>query len=303
MIRTSLEEVISAAKNRKTSARLAVVAAAEENTLEAVIRAARDHIVEPVLIGDKEKISDLLRKMGESIPDDHLVDLTDDREAAQYAVDLVKAGKADIIMKGLIHTSHLFKTIVNKETGLPNNGIISHFAMLEIPSYHKLLFVSDVGIVVNPTLPQKVSILNNAVDMLHRLGYENPNVAVLTAVEEVNLRMPETADALALKEMNQRGEISGCTVEGPISMDVAFNKKIADIKGFSSPVVGEVDFALVPSVVAGNLMVKAIKSFLPIKTVALALGASVPLVVTSRASSADNKYQSIAVAAASVRGD
>lgn len=295
----TIAQVIEAAKSKGDPARLAVVCADEQTTLEAVLQAYHDGIIDPILIGDAARISQISKELGETAQL-CVYDIADHSAAAAFGVELVRRGEADFLMKGLLHTAQFLKAVLNKETGLPNSGVISHFALVELPEYHKLLAVSDVGIVIQPTLEQKVAIIQNALPLLHGLGYDMPKIAVLTAVEEVKDSMPETVHAQKLKEMNQANELTGCLIEGPISFDLTFSRTVAEIKGYDSPIVGDPDMLLVPSVVAGNLMVKAMRQFGHSKSIALALGASVPLVVTSRGSTTYNKYQSIALAAASI---
>ena len=225
---------------------------------------------------------------------------TDDIEAAKTAVRLIREGKGDFLMKGRMQTADLLKQVVNKETGLQVGKIMSHVALFQVPRYHKLVIVTDGGMMVHPDLEQKVKILNNAVDTLHAMGYEEPKVAVLCAAEKLNKKAPESVDAAAMKEMYLNGEITGCIVEGPISYDIAISKEIADFKKFESPVAGDVDIFIMPEIAAGNMLGKAwvLNGDGTGMMAGLIVGAKVPVVLTSRGSSAEEKFYSIVFAAA-----
>ena len=205
------------------------------------------------------------------------------------------------IMKGILNTANMLRAVVNREHGLTNGSLVSHFTLAEISGYHKLIAYTDVGIVISPTFEQKTDILNNALNTMRTWGYENPKAAILTAVETINPKMPETQDAAELKKMALEGKFGNCIVEGPISFDLTFNSEIAQIKGFKSPVVGNADILLVPSVVTGNIMAKTIMTFAKMKSLALALGALAPMVITSRGTTIEGKYRSIIAAAGAVK--
>lgn len=298
---TTLQEALNRAPKGGMPPRLAIAAAQDAHTLEAAMLAAEQRIIEPILIGDREKIQGILKDLGREPGDGQIIDVRDEAETAAAAVRLVRENQADFLMKGLLHTSLMLKAVLNRETGLPHSGTVSHYVLAEIPAYHKLLLVTDGGIVISPTLEQKLDILKNAVSLLHCLGYDRPKVAVLTAVETVNPKMPETVDAQMLKEMNQRGELTGCLVEGPISMDLALSRESAQIKGFHSEVSGDPDILLVPSVAAGNIFFKALIHLAGAKSISGVLGVSVPLIVTSRGDTMEDKYHSILLAAAGIK--
>ena len=281
--------------------RVAVAAAHEEHVIEAVVKAWQEGIVSPILVGRTDDILSFLSSVhvGENaLP---IVYAETDEDAAQLSVNLVKQGQAEFLMKGLMNTSTLLHAVLKKGTGLPHSETVSHFVLAEITGYHKLVAYTDVGINIQPNLDQKKNILLNAVSVMRHYGVEKPKVAVLSAVELVNSKMSETVDGHALKEMCAAGELGNCYVEGPISFDLALDQEAASVKHFNSPVAGDADILLVPNVVSGNIMAKAIKTFAGLKSIALALGASVPIVVTSRATSVDSKYRSIVAAAGIVR--
>ena len=201
-------------------------------------------------------------------------------------------------MKGKLDTSVILKAVVNKENGLGQGRTMSHFTMFEVPTYHKIMVPVDGGMVTYPTLEQKKDIINNTVETLVSMGYTCPKVGVLACVEKLNPKMPETVEANELKEMNKRGEIKNCIVEGPISYDCAVSKEIADFKGFDSPVAGDVDILVAPNIHAGNIMGKMLACTCNARMAGFIVGAKCPIVLTSRGSSAQEKYLSIVVSAA-----
>ncbi len=298
MVFTNFDQLIEKVKGYPAKKRMAVAAAGDEHTLQAVMHARKEGIVDPLLVGDKIKIDHILEEMGETVPEDHIFDRPDVKEAAEYAVQLVREGKADFLMKGLLDTAVILKAVVNKEHGLGQGRTMSHFTMFEIPTYHKILVPVDGGMVTYPTLEQKKDIINNTVETLIAMGYDCPKVGVLACVEKVNPKMPETVEANELKEMNQRGEIKDCIVEGPISYDCAIDKEIAEVKGFHSPVAGDVDVLIAPNIHAGNIMGKMLACTCKAKMAGFIVGAKCPIVLTSRGSSAEEKYLSIVVSAA-----
>ncbi|MCI6017450.1 MAG: phosphate butyryltransferase, partial [Clostridiales bacterium] len=240
MVFTNFDQLIEKVKGYPSMKKMAVAAAGDEHTLEAVLHARKEGIVDPILVGDKAEIDRILKEMGETVAEENIYDYPDLKEAAEYAVKLVKEGKADFLMKGKLDTSVILKAVVNKENGLGQGRTMSHFTMFEVPTYHKILVPVDGGMVTYPTLEQKKDIINNTVETLISMGYDCPKVGVLACVEKLNPKMPETVEGNELKEMNKRGEIKNCIVEGPISYDCAVSKEIADFKGFESPVAGDV---------------------------------------------------------------
>lgn len=285
-------------KSNVKTARIAVVCAHEEHTLEAVIKAMKEGLVTPILIGNKSKIEEILNSFAVNLNLVTIINETDEPLAAQKAVDLVKNNQADFIMKGLIQTKNLLKAVVNKEHGLGTGSVMSHMAFNEVPNYHKLLVTTDGGMVMYPNLEQKRAVLENAVKIFNKLGYEKPNVAVLAAVEKVNPKMPETVDAAELKRLNQEGIIKNCIVEGPISYDLSLNKESAEIKNYHSEVTGEVDIFLVPNITVGNILGKSLIYSAKAKMAGLIVGAKVPIILTSRGATVEEKYLSIVLAVA-----
>jgi phosphate butyryltransferase len=297
----NFKDLIKKVQKNDSIKRVAVAAAHDEHTLEAVFKAAGDKLVEPVLVGNKEKIEEILKKLNLKYEPANIINTESDKEAAEKTVELIHENKADFIMKGKLQTADLLKAVVDKEKGLRTGNVISHVAILEIPAYRKLIAVTDGGMVMYPNLDEKKQILENSVNVFLAMGYECPKVAVLCAVETVNPKMPETVDADTLKNMNRDGEIKDCMVEGPISLDLTFNKESAEIKGYSSPVTGDADILLVPNITTGNIMSKALIEMAGATMAGMVVGAKVPIVLTSRGASSEEKYLSLVLSASAVK--
>ena len=277
----------------------AVVAAAhEEHTLQAVFAARRDGLVQPILVGRREEIRSIAEGLGEELDPGQVVDAASDEECAARAVGLIRSGAGAMLIKGMLQTGTLLKAVVNKETGIRASEVMSHVAILDVPSYHKLLYVTDGGMVVAPDLEQKRHILKNAVEFCRFLGYDCPKAAALCAVETVTPSMPETADAAVLKEEGARGAFGPCFVEGPISLDLATDREAARVKGYQSPVAGDADILLAPSIAAGNLLGKSLYGLAGGEMAGVVLGAQAPITVNSRGATAEEKYWSILICAA-----
>ena len=285
--------------NSKSKRRVVVAAAEDVAVLESLKRGVNEGIVIPILVGNKAEIEKIAQSIDLDL--DGIQIVHNDKGAsisAQLAVSIVKKGDADILMKGFVSTGVLLKAVLDKENGLRKSQILSHVAFFESPYYHKLLCVTDVAMNIAPDFDTKVHILNNAVEACHKIGVETPKVAVVAAVETVNPKMEATVHAAMLKAMNVRKQITGCIVDGPLAIDNAVNKKVAEHKGIVSDVAGDCDVILVPDIEAGNVFYKAL-SFLGGATVAaVIMGATVPIVLTSRSDSEESKILSIALAAA-----
>ena len=277
----------------------AVVAAAhDEHTLQAVFAARRDGLIRPILVGHKEKIISLAQNLGEDLEPDQVVDTVDDADCAAQSVGLIRSGAGAMLIKGMLQTGTLLKAAVHKETGIRSGEVMSHVAILDVPGYHKLLYITDGGMVVAPSLEQKRHILRNAVEFCRFLGYDCPKAAALCAVETVTPAMPETADSAALKEEAERGDFGPCLVEGPISLDLATDAEAARVKGYQSPVAGDADILLAPSIAAGNLLGKSLYGLAGGEMAGVVLGAKAPITVNSRGATAEEKYWSILICAA-----
>jgi phosphate butyryltransferase len=237
----------------------------------------------------------MAEKIGMDCSRTEIVDIADPARAAAKAVSLVREGKAGILMKGFVSTGVLLKAALNKENGLATGGLLSHAGVFQSPYYPKLLCVTDAAMNIAPTLEEKAAILNNAAALLRRLGQENPAAAVLAAVETVNPKMEATVHAAMLTQMNRRGQITGCVVDGPLALDNIVSREAASHKGIVSEVAGNADIILVPDIEAGNALYKALVFLGGAVPAGVVLGAKAPIVLTSRADSSDSKLYSIAL--------
>lgn len=295
MYRT-INEFVEETKGMKLGAKAGIVAAADSHIMEAVVDARRDGIIAPVLLGDEARIKEILADFGENEADYEIVDVPDNETAVAEAIRLVKEGKLDILVKGLLETAVLMKQMVARETGI-RKGLVSVCGVFEFNKYHKLLGMTDMGINMFPNVDQKQQIIENAVGLLHGIGIEEPKVAVLSSVEKVNPKQPDTLEAAELKERNQKGEIAGCVVEGPISLDLALQAESAKIKGYESPVAGDADILVFPDIVVGNIAGKGMGFFGDAQSMDVILGLEVPVVFGSRGGPARGKYNSMCLAA------
>ena len=272
---------------------VAVVAAHDAHTLEAVLKTKDEGILDHILIGKKDEIIKIGNELGYDVSHDVIIDSDTDEDAVTKGLDLIKTGGADFLQKGILQTSTLLKGVVNKENGIKARDTLSNVALLDIPAYHKVVGLTDGGMVMYPTLEQKKDIIDNAVEVYKALGYDNPKVAVLCAVETLNPKMPETVDAAELKKMNQEGIIKGCVVEGPISFDLALDPEAAKIKGYESPVAGDADIIIMPDISAGNLTSKALTVLGGAMMAGIVMGAKCPIALNSRSAAFEEKYYSL----------
>jgi len=294
---TKLSQLVEMAK-AKRKRKIAVAAAGDYDVLEALKNAEKDGIVEPVLVGIKSKIEQICKEIDYDISRYEILDEEDRFEASLTASKLIRDGHADILMKGLVSTGQLLKAVLDKEKGLRKGTILSHVAVFESPHYHKLLGITDAAMNVSPTFEDKIGLINNAVEVFHLLGEPNPKVAVVGAVETVNMRMESTMHAATLSMMNKRGQIKGCTIDGPLALDNAVSKKAAQVKNIESDVAGNVDIIVAPDINGANFLYKALNFLGGASTAAVIMGARVPIVLTSRADSERSKFLSISLAAA-----
>lgn len=288
----SLDEIFKLAKTKEMK-RIAIAAADDEETIKAAIMGKQEQLFASTLIGQQKIIEDLLVSLGENLKDYEIIDSQDNNESAKIAVSLVKENKVDLLMKGHLDTAEMIRAVVNKETGIAIKNTISHINLMEIEKYEKLVIMTDVAIAMTPTLEQKKDILENAVSVFNALGYKEPKVAAVCAIEKINPKMLETVEANELKEMNQQGIIKNCLVEGPISFDIAMDKGRAERKHFMGVIKGDADIMLMPNLLAGNLLSKGLSIFGEAKAVGFVMGAQVPIVLTSRGALAKAKYQSM----------
>ncbi|MDR1732848.1 MAG: bifunctional enoyl-CoA hydratase/phosphate acetyltransferase [Synergistaceae bacterium] len=302
MVLRNFDELVAKVKGFTRPCRAIVASAADEHSLEAIFHAQKDGLVNPVLVGDKTQISEILSKLGVVLSPDDIYDVPDAEEAAKKAVSLIREGRGDFLMKGKLETAQMLKPVVNRETGIGTGRLMSHFVIFQSPRYSKLLVVTDGGMVTYPTLEQKKGIIENTVEALRVLGYEKPKVGILAAVEKLNPKMPETQDADTLARMSREGTIKNCVVEGPISLDLALDPEAAALKNYKSPVAGDADVIIVPNIHTGNALGKSIVVLGGGRMAGVVLGARVPIILTSRGSSPEEKYLSLVLAAAIANG-
>lgn len=302
MVLKDFTDLISKVRSSNITKKLIAVSADDAHTLEAVMQATKDGIVEPSFIGDAEAIKATLKELGEDSSLYPVYEEADFDKAAELGVRLIREGKGDFLMKGRLETSKILRAVVNEDHGLGTGGVMSHVAVNDVPAYHKFLITTDGGMNVAPNFNMKLGILVNAVNMLRALGYENPKVAVLANSEKVDPKIPESVEAGKLKEMYVRGEIRNCIVEGPVALDIALVKAHAEVKHFESPVAGDADIILSPNIFTSNTLGKSLTEMAGAKMAGLIVGAKVPIILTSRGSSSEEKYNSIVLAAAVVTG-
>ncbi len=279
-----------------------VLAASEDaHSLNAVVEATRQEIIRPILVGDIEKTLGLAEILNLDLSKYEMVQADNPMEAVTLSVKMVHDGKAEVLMKGKVGTSEMLKCVLNKEYGLRTGKLLSHFAYFEVETYHKLIAVTDVAMNIAPNLTEKIGILNNAVRILNNLGIPKPKVAVLGAIEKVNTDMNATLDAALLSKMNQRDQILNCIVDGPLAFDNAVSLESAKHKEIKSEVAGDTDLLLMPDIEVGNVLYKTLVHFARAKVASMIVGASVPIVLTSRSDSEQAKFDSILLAAVAAR--
>tara|TARA_B100001564_G_C20652057_1_gene677350 strand:- start:467 stop:1888 length:1422 start_codon:yes stop_codon:yes gene_type:complete len=279
----------------------AVVHPTDSNSLKGAIASATAGIIEPVLIGPETKIKKLAKEEGIDIASYDIINTMHSHEAAEIAVAMARKGEVEALMKGKLHTDELMKEVVNKERGLRTGRRVSHVIMADIPAYPKPLFVTDSAINISPTLSEKKDIVQNAVDLFRSLDLGTPRVAIISAIEMVNERIPSTLDATALCKMAERGQITGALLDGPLAFDNAVSEDAAETKNIRSQVAGKADILVVPDLEAGNILLKQLTLFSSASVAGVVMGARVPIILTSRSSGELARTASSALALLSVR--
>ena len=294
----TFEDLISQVASCETK-KLSVAVAQDDAVLEAVRAAKEQGIADSILVGDADKIAAVAKEINMDLSGYEIIDVKDPIEAARTAVGLVHDGKADMYMKGLIDTKDFLKSVLDKEVGLRTDRTLSHVCVFEIPGHDQLMFLTDVAFIPYPDLETKANIIRNTVEVAHACGIANPKVAPLAAVEVVNPKMPVTVEAQTLTEMNEKGEITGCIVDGPLSFDLAYDPEAAKHKGAEGrKIVGDADIFLFPDIHAGNITYKTLVHTVPnIKNGNILTGTKAPVILTSRSDSFEVKVNSIAIAA------
>ncbi|WP_242212226.1 phosphate butyryltransferase [Bacillus cereus group sp. BfR-BA-01383] len=291
-----LEHLIdqAAGQPKKT---VAVAVAEDHEVIEAVAKAIKLQLAQFRLYGNQEKIMGMLQEHGLQTSEHiEVIAASSSAEAAELSVKSVRNGEADVLMKGNIPTANILKAVLNKEWGLRKGSVLSHVAAFEVPNYDRLIFVTDAAMNIAPDVTQKAAIIQNTVEVAQAIGIELPKVAPIAAVEVVNPAMQATIDAAMLTQMNRRGQIKNCIVDGPLALDNAVSQIAAEHKGIVSDVAGKADILLVPTIEAGNVLYKSLIYFANAKVGAMIAGAKAPIVLTSRADSAETKVYSLALA-------
>jgi len=277
--------------------KLVLAASEDAHSLNAVVSAAEQKIIWPILVGDREKTFGMAEILNLDISKYEFIETKNPVDSVIASVKMVHDGKVDVLMKGKVGTSDMLHSVLNKEYGMRTGKLLSHFAYFEVETYHKLIAVTDVAMNIAPNLKEKIAILNNAVKVLNNLGIEMPKVAVLGAVEKVNTEMEATLDAALLSKMNQRDQILNCIVDGPLAFDNAISVESAKHKQIKSDVAGDTDLLLMPDIEVGNVLYKSLVFFARAKVASMIVGASAPIVLTSRSDSEQAKFDSILLAA------
>lgn len=294
---TSYSQVIEKVQGLTAKRVVAVAAAADEHVIESTLEAKNNGIAIPILVGDAAKIRGIITNMGLNPSDFEIQNTLEGMTDAETAVEVIKSGDANFLMKGMLETSDLLRPVVKKENNLRTGRTMSHLSFNKFDAYHKIIVNTDGGMCTYPTLDQKKEIIINAVETFHAMGYELPKIACLACKETVDPKMVETTDARALREMCERGELGRCFVEGPVSYDIAMSKEIAATKKFDCPHCEDFDIVLQPNIHAGNIMGKCWTVSCRAVMAGIVVGCRVPIVLTSRGSSAEEKYLSLALAA------
>jgi phosphate acetyltransferase len=274
----------------------AVAYPCEESALTAAVEAAQAGLIHPILVGPADTLKALARRLKIDLGPYEVVDAPNSRAAAAKAVELVREGKAEILMKGSLHTDEFLGAIIARETGLRTGRRLSHVFLMDVPTYHKVLIITDAAINIAPALEEKADIVQNAIDLAIALGVAQPKVGILSAVETVTSKIPSTLDAAALCKMADRGQIKGGLLDGPLAFDNAISKAAAKTKGIVSAVAGDVDILLAPDLESGNMLAKQLSFLANADSAGLVLGARVPVVLTSRADSVRARLASAGVA-------
>src|SRR6476620_1967537 len=274
----------------------AVAHPCEATALSGAVEAGNEGLIVPILIGPRAKIESVARSAGINLSNLQIVDVPHSHAAAAKSVELLREAQAELLMKGSLHTDELMGAVVAREGGLRTARRVSHVFVMDVPTYHKVLIVTDGAINIAPTLEDKVDICQNAIDLAISIGLEKPRVAILAAVETVTSKMPATIDAAALCKMAERGQITGGILDGPLAFDNAISKQAAETKGIKSDVAGDPDILIAPDLEAGNILAKQLIFLANADSAGLVLGARVPIILTSRADSVRSRIASCAVA-------
>jgi len=296
MTLNSLDVFIDIAK-QKPMKKVVVAAAEDELVLSAVSEAKNLNLIEPILVGNTKIINEISKNIKFDLEGIEIIDEPNPAVACKTAVKLIKENNGQILMKGLVGTADYLRAILDKENGLRNGELLSHIGFFDPKTYHKLIALTDAAQNISPTFEEKVSILKNSIDFYQRLGVKIPKISILAAVETVNPKMEVTIHAAMLTQMNRRGQIKNCIIDGPLAFDNTVSKEAAKHKGIASDVAGDADLIFAPNIEVANTLYKCITYFGGASVAAIILGAKVPIVLTSRSDSEKSKLYSIALAA------
>ncbi|WP_096188489.1 bifunctional enoyl-CoA hydratase/phosphate acetyltransferase [Evansella halocellulosilytica] len=294
----TLQELLAAVSNAKEKQTIAVAHATDTSVFQAAKKAMDDQIASFIFVGPINGMKKAMENVFDEHDQDHfeLQDAANDKEAAAKAVQLVREGRANALMKGMVGTSTLLKAVLHKENGLRSGKILSHVAGFALPTRDKLLFLADAAMNIHPTLQEKHQIIENTVQAAIKIGVEHPKVAAIAAVENVNPAMEATMDAAALTQMNRRGQIKNCVIDGPLAFDIAVSEQAAKQKKIDSEVAGKADILIVPTIEVGNALYKSFTIFGQAEVGGMIVGAKAPIILTSRADSVESKLLSMAMA-------
>jgi phosphate butyryltransferase len=293
---TTFDEMVSRAR-KVGPVQIAVAAAHDPEVLKAVDQAQREGIVEATLVGDWPAIEAYAAQTGVELSGTDIIHEPDLRLAARRTIGLARSGQVGVVVKGQIKTSELLSTALNREVGIRGPGLLTHVAIFELPGMDRLVYLSDSGVVVYPDVYQKLEIINNVVAVAHLFGVTEPKVAILAASETVHPKIPASIDALALAKMAEQGWVEGAVVDGPLGLELAISPQVARLEQSDSPIAGLADVLIVPNVEAGNIVAKGLLYFAHARMAGLVVGARVPIIISSRADSAETRYLSLAMAA------
>jgi len=289
------ERLIAAAR-KKAPLATAVAHPCDKTSLQGALEAAEAGLIVPILVGPKEKIAAVANSLKADISRFDVVDVSHSHAAAEKAVELVRLGKAELLMKGSLHSDELLSAVANRETGLRTARRISHVFVMDVPAHPQTLFITDAAVNIAPDLMAKRDIIQNAIDLFTGLDLGTPKVAILSAVETINPAIPSTIEAAALCKMADRGQITGGEIDGPLAFDNAISMEAARIKGIKSPVAGQAQILVVPNLEAGNMLAKNLSFLSQADAAGIVLGARVPIILTSRADNVRTRMASCAVA-------
>ncbi|MBN1755436.1 phosphate butyryltransferase [bacterium] len=292
----SLEEVATKARGKKI--KLSVAGGNAPTVIEAIGKAVREEVVEAILVGDKEGIIELAK---EHSIDPHSFEIIDEQDVTKVpakAVDLIRNGEAQMLMKGMVNSADYMRAILNKKAGLFSPGeVLTHVTVCEVPTYPKLMIVSDVAVLIEPDLSEKIKMLEYCIQVANALGIENPKTAIISCVEKPSYKIDSTIDGVLLKKLAAREQLKGAIIDGPLAMDLAISKRSAEEKNYHSEVAGDADILIFPNITAANVFFKTLTNLAHGRIAALVVGASVPCILTSRADTEESKFMSIALGA------